>query len=191
MPGRSTSTIVLWSGGIDSTALIAKYRRLRRVTAVHVDYGQPAANHEKRAVRRLAIKLRVRPRFLKFTPRLPRRGWEFLGRNQILVLVALIAAPFRPATVVLGIHQGSPYYDATERFAKDMQQILDGYFGGTVRLATPFSKLSKQEVVALARARDVPLEMTYSCQRGTAKPCRRCPSCKDREVLLAESKPGR
>lgn len=176
--------VVLLSGGLDSAALLAHYRgRRRRVTALHVDYGQPARQSEWAAARRIAAHYKVPVARVVADVGLVVRDGEYAGRNALLVAVAGGRVAATPALVALGIHAGVPYYDCGASFVADMQRLLDGYFGGAVQLDAPFVDITKPEVCAWSRAHRVPLRLTYSCERRSRRPCGACPSCRDRRAL--------
>lgn len=85
--------------------------------------------------------------------------------------------------IAIGVHSGVPYYDSTEMFIADSLNILDGYFNGTVLLDAPFLSFTKHQIYEYCIENNVPLELTYSCERGNMLPCGICPSCKDRRLL--------
>ena len=82
--------------------------------------------------------------------------------------------------IALGVHGLSEYYDTTPLFLRQMQQVLNGYFGGSVTLSTPFLADTKAEVIQFAKDNGVPLNLTYSCEMQNAPKCGRCLSCRDR-----------
>jgi 7-cyano-7-deazaguanine synthase len=51
-------------------------------------------------------------------------------------------------------------------------------------LGAPFATWTKQDIIAYCRTRNVPVHLTYSCERGTEPPCGTCLSCKDRSLPL-------
>lgn len=178
------NVVVLLSGGLDSAALLAHYRaHRRRVTALHVDYGQAARLSEWAAARRIATRYEVPVARVVADVGLVARNGEYLGRNALLVAVAAGRVAATPALVALGIHAGVPYYDCGSSFVADMQRILDGYFDGAVQLDTPFVDITKPEVYAWCRAHRVPVHLTYSCERRSRRSCGACPSCRDRRAL--------
>jgi 7-cyano-7-deazaguanine synthase len=80
----------------------------------------------------------------------------------------------------LGIHSGTDYYDCTSAFANHVQRLLDGYFGGLIVLDTPFIDHTKQDIYAYCRVKEVPVALTYSCERNRKVPCGECLSCRER-----------
>jgi 7-cyano-7-deazaguanine synthase len=64
-----------------------------------------------------------------------------------------------------------------------MQRVLDGYHGGTMYVEAPFLEFSKRDIFDYCLDNGVPVGLTFSCERGSDRPCRQCASCKDRMAL--------
>jgi 7-cyano-7-deazaguanine synthase len=177
---------ILLSGGVDSACLLAlcAERRQHPVEALFVDYGQAAARPERNAAIAVAGAFDAELRRAQVDIGQIVEG-EIPGRNALLVHLALATAGRAPATIMLGIHAGTPYVDCSPAFVDAMQRSLDVHRDGTLQLVAPFVAWSKSEVYAYARAMSVPLELTYSCEAGQVPPCGACPSCRDRELLDA------
>ncbi len=174
-------TVILMSGGIDSSSVVATCREQGvNPSGLFVDYGQPAANSEWNAAGRIARHFGIRIRKANLGFPLASREGEFLGRNALLILTAAVVTEARPLQIALGIHALSAYYDTTPLFLRQMQRVLNGYFGGSVTLSAPFLTETKASVVAFAKDNRIPLELTYSCETKDAPECGRCPSCWDR-----------
>ena len=182
------STIVLLSGGIDSTSCLSFFlKRGFRVGALFVDYGQRAARMELRAARSVCRHFGVSLRVVILDGAKRKGEGLILGRNGFLVLTALLEARMKKGIIALGVHSGTRYSDCSRRFLRQMQGIVDTYMGGTVQVVAPFVDWSKPEIWRFAQGEDVPLALTYSCERGFAQPCGRCDSCRDVEKLHAGS----
>jgi len=183
-PSRVT---VLLSGGIDSAATVAAYRKQHAaLDAIFFDYGQPARRSEWEAAQAIGQHYRIEVVRAKLGFRLTCREGEFFARNALLTLAAAATRPPGPLVVAMGLHSSSPYYDTTPSFVADVQRLLDGYSGGTVTFAAPFLETAKKGVVQFARRHRVPLHLTYSCERRNAPACGNCRSCKDRAELRVE-----
>ena len=174
-------TIVLVSGGIDSSATIAMCQSAGAIVdGLFVDYEQPSAVSEWEAAQRVAKHYQVEINKVEIGVGLASERGEFFGRNALFILTAGGAISRRPLTIALGIHALADYYDTTPLFVKHMQRILNGYSGGSVTLSVPFLADTKAEVVQFAKQNSVPLHLTYSCERQNAPACGDCPSCLDR-----------
>lgn len=182
-PGRHPEVMVLAGGGIDSTVLIAMYRkRNNTVTAIHYDYGHPAQTGELRSLRRLSVKYDFKLLTRSIRARIARIDDEFLCRNALFILSAAAEFGGRGQRLAIGAHSQAPYYDCSPEFFVLMRSLLDGHFGGRVTLEVPLQDFTKSDIVALGRKMRVPLSWTHSCTRART-PCGKCPSCLDREAL--------
>ena len=180
-PMESTHTVVLMSGGIDSSSVVAVSQEAgAQPSGIFVDYGQPAARSEWCAAQKIARHYDVEIRKVNLGFRLVSCDGEFFARNALLILTVAGMTEDRPLQIALGIHALSEYYDTTPLFLRQMQRMLNGYFVGTVTLSTPFLAGTKVEIVRFARDNGVPLNLTYSCEIQNAPECGRCPSCQDR-----------
>jgi 7-cyano-7-deazaguanine synthase len=174
---------VLLSGGIDSTACLEYYRqRHARLRALFINYGQPSSRNENRAA------LRVAKRFDLPLKRINVSGLRIgegmiVGRNALLLCIALTSQVKRPALVAIGIHAGTLYGDCTPQFLSNMQSVFDLYTDGAVKLDAPFLRWSKREIVSFCEKAAIDLTETYSCESGSSKPCGICLSCRERGGL--------
>ncbi len=166
-------------------ACLSYYRSRRQpVSALFVDYGQPARSMEARAANAICQRLGVRLN----TARLRSSSKAIRatrGRNAFLLNLALMSAEFEFGLVSLGIHGGTAYPDCSAGFVEQAQRVYDVYAGGLIRIDAPFVNWSKRDVYDFAAAQGLPLDLTYSCLLGRKRPCGRCDSCKDVEALRA------
>jgi len=181
--------VICCGGGTDSTALIAYYlARGFDIQGVHFDYGQPSFPGERHAVETICGYYAVPIRYVEVRPRLMiKSSAEYPGRNALFVLLATQLLEHRTGLVSLGIHLGTPYYDCTPIFVRQMQHVLDGYFGGSIVLDAPFLHFHKQDIYAYCREHSVPVDLTYSCERNPNTPCGECFSCLDRRQYDSSS----
>ena len=181
VPSRVT---VLLSGGIDSAATVAAFRkRHAAIDAIFFDYGQPARRSEWEAAQAIGRHYRIEVVRGKMGFHPTSRDGEFFARNALLTLAAAATRPPGPVVIAMGLHSSSPYYDTTPSFVADVQRLLDGYSGGTITVAAPFLETTKKAVVQFARRHRVPLHLTYSCEMRNGPACGRCRSCEDRAGL--------
>jgi 7-cyano-7-deazaguanine synthase len=179
---------VLLSGGIDSAgALRYSLSKGWDTIALFVDYGQPARRRESEAVRLVSEYFGVRLAQINVSGiQVPDQG-EIRGRNAWLVQTALMASHIGAGLIVVGFHSGSPYVDCSEEFASVMDGLVGLQTHGVVKLFAPFLHWSKRDIWNYCSQEQVPINLTYSCERGADQPCRECASCDDVRVLRGYS----
>jgi 7-cyano-7-deazaguanine synthase len=187
LPDAGLPTVVLASGGLDSTAVVALMLSRGPVSMLFVDYGQPSRHREWGAVQIVAshygleVERLILPIDLSRTLAMP-------GRNGWLLHSALLRSwPF-VGNIAAGIHGGSQYPDCSPAFLEQMQNVFDLYCGGVVRVVAPFISWMKGDVVRFAVEAKVPIDVTYSCDLGRDQPCGACLSCRDVESRIAGAK---
>lgn len=185
MPPYSFSpNTVLLSGGLDSaTALALLHADGIQADALFIDYGQPARMEEYRSAGSLADHFDVNLHKV-IVSGISIGAGEVVGRNLLLLSTAVTARAGRSGTIVLGIHDGTSYFDCGAGFMSQAQQLVNGYHRGAVQLAAPFLKMNKGDIARLAVSQAVPLDLTYSCERRDG-PCGACLSCGDKQGLDA------
>lgn len=180
----TANCLVLSSGGIDSSGCLKYYQDLGYHTeGVFVDYGHPANPVEYLHVQKVCQRLGLALSKLEFRGGDPPKTGEIRGRNGFLIMSTLMARPPFAGILALGIHAASPYYDCGVQFFGLMKHLVSDYTQGTVQLDAPLMELTKPEIVEFCKSRQVPLDLTYSCESGTSPPCGSCASCGDRRVL--------
>ncbi len=85
----------------------------------------------------------------------------------------------------------SGYPDCRPAFIKSFQSMLAqglkaGVEGKGIKVETPLIYLTKTQIVRLALKLKVPVEKTWSCYQGGAKPCGVCDSCRLRDKGFSE-----
>jgi 7-cyano-7-deazaguanine synthase len=179
--------IVLSSGGIDSTGLIDFYlRRGSVVKGLFVNYQQPPLKREQQSFEKVVSHYSIEKKTIKLGFEPAQRLSEYSSRNALFLFIAS-SLGFNPTKIAMGIRANAPYFDCSPLFLKSCQEILDGYFGGVVRVEAPFLSFTKGQVIEYCRKYDVPLHLTYSCLRGDI-PCGKCVSCIERARYLGVRK---
>lgn len=183
---RQQRAWLLLSGGIDSTACLAFYlKQGLYVQCLHISFGQPALMCERDAAASVARHFDVPLRILHWSGSMNFREGEIVGRNAFLLMGALTEIDRSSGILATGFHAGTSYFDCSQGFLSAMQAVVDGYCDGRIKLAAPFIEWSKQQVFAFCNSEGVPIDLTYSCEKGTEQPCGKCLSCRDRRALDA------
>ena len=179
------NVLILMGGGLDSSYLAANLKKTKEVIGIHFDYGHSASIYEQKAVVEIGKYLNIEIKCGIFNYPISNFKYEIKGRNLLLIMAAIpFAIQYECSQIAIGIHKDSSYYDTTEHFVKDVQQILDGYFSGSIQLLAPLIDLTKREILELSKD-EIPLNLTYSCETGK-NPCE-CPSCKIRSLINAHN----
>lgn len=207
--------VVLLSGGLDSTTALywAKSKGYAPV-GLAVRYGQRHAKELKAA---RAVARRARVPLHEVTLRLPWLAGSSLtnkalrlpdlplssigrggvpstyvpGRNTVfLSLAASLADAAGADAVVIGANalDYSGYPDCRPAFTRAFERAARAGTRRTrLKVLAPLLRLDKAGIVRLARKAGAPLELTWSCYAGTARPCGRCDSCKLRAKGFREA----
>ncbi len=193
------NSLLLFSGGLDSTALAAIYRpRL----LLFVDYGRRPADLERRASRRVAglLELRLTEVSLGISAfgsgllraeggNQPRSApspewWPY--RNQFLATAgAAVALQHDLTAVLLGsvAPDGERHLDGTPEFYTRLDALVHYQEGGT-RVIAPGIDQSTEELLRASKLDERILGWTASCHRSNL-PCGRCPGCWKRVQVLS------
>jgi len=183
---REWTASVLLSGGIDSAACTAFYlSQGLSVQGYFVDYGQAAGQKEAVAARRVARHFAIPLTHLKLTTGRPKSAGLIAGRNAFLIFAVLQEMETPAGVIAIGVHSGTSYYDCSAGFITRVRAIVEEYTDGAISVASPFLDWTKREIWEFCVAKDVPLDLTYSCELGQEQPCGHCLSCKDLEALHA------
>jgi len=184
---HSKSTIhLLLGGGIDSSALVPFYLpRGADIKGIHFNYGQPSFDGEHRSIVALSRYYEIPVTTINLGLSITNTNGEYHCRNATLIFAAASILPNEPGILSVGIHAGTPYYDCSLSFLKDIQRLLDGYFGGSIQIEAPFLKFTKQDIYNFCHEKKIPVEITFSCEYQSNVPCGECPSCIDRRMLHA------
>lgn len=200
-----SGTVSLVSGGIDST-LMTKIFKDEGVDQqlLYVNFEQPSANMEWRACNKITnffgLELPVRINLGDYWTLLNQFGFDITrissndffipGRNLILLWVAsFVAFAEGYDSVAIGlIKPGNfPFPDQVPEFIVNTEYALSSTFGKKISVRVPLAELTKNEVVRLSTKNRVPLDMTYSCQKGRERYCGSCISCIDIKLSGFES----
>jgi 7-cyano-7-deazaguanine synthase len=153
-------TVVLLSGGIDSSCCAAFYRQAgHEVSGVFVDYGQPVREREEQSAAAIARHYAIPLHLIRTAGPEQFSEGEIAGRNAFLVFAAFLCLPLQSGLMALGIHAGAPYYDCSEHFIVHLNALLSGYSDGKVSVAAPFLEWSKKAVFDFSHAAKVPVEL--------------------------------
>jgi 7-cyano-7-deazaguanine synthase len=196
--------IVLLSGGLDSsTVLYLAKKRGYKCYALIFDYGQ---RHRKEVIRASRISRLSGTPYQIVKIGFPWKGSALLdkkikvpvkrkfsgipstyvpARNTIFLSFALsFAEAIGARAIFIGANaiDFSGYPDCRPQFFRAFQKVIEtGTIARKIKIEAPLLRLTKAEIVQLAKKLKVPVELTWSCYQGGAKPCGVCDSCRLRE----------
>jgi 7-cyano-7-deazaguanine synthase len=117
-------------------------------------------------------------------------GWEQVylpGRNLILLAkTAVYCGLNNISAIALGPLKTNLFADSSAEFFSGFQQLAQRALNRPMEILTPFSHLSKKEV--MERGRRLPLELTFSCLNPRGKiHCGGCNKCAERMAAFTEA----
>jgi 7-cyano-7-deazaguanine synthase len=191
--------VVLLSGGMDSAVMAAEAMTDgAHLTALWVDYGQPAAREEGDAARNVSAHLGIVCQGVRMAGlalgdmaggAMPGSLREVPGRNAILATLGVNQALRVGATSVLlgATADDAPYADCQPAAIAALSEAMRLTWGVTI--AAPLLGRTKRELVTDARRLGLPLALTWSCYEPADRlePCGRCEACRRREVACVSS----
>lgn len=178
MRSHKKEVMVLFSGGIDSTACIHYYKILNyNVNGLFVNYGQMASDQERIAIKQISDHYSIKTEEIYIETQLLIKNGVTQGRNLLLLSIAVMNYTRSSGLISLGIHSGTVFPDCSKEFVHKFQAILDMYFNGSLIVDCPFIDFSKREIFEFCLTNKVPLKLTYSCELGKIQPCGECSSC--------------
>jgi 7-cyano-7-deazaguanine synthase len=206
-------TILIYSGGLDSTTLLYQLKAQGRdVKALSINYGQ---RHSKELdfAKKNCEKLGVEHKTVDLSSLKPLLGGSSQtdanvavpeghyaaenmkltvvpNRNMLMLSVAAAWAIAEKAdTIAYAAHSGDHaiYPDCREEFVDALNKALGLADWHTVQIERPFINISKADIVKLGSDLKVPFADTWSCYKGGEKACGVCGTCYERRESFVEA----
>lgn len=206
-------TVLIYSGGLDSTALMYKLKSEgHQVVALGINYGQ---RHKKElaAAAHLAHDIGVPFRIADLSgithllagssqtsPDIEVPEGHYAeesmkktvvpNRNMIMLAVGIgHAVSIKAQAVAYGAHAGDHaiYPDCREEFASAMATAALLCDWAQIKMLRPFIDMTKTQIATLAHQLGVPIARTWSCYKGGDLHCGKCGTCTERIEALAGS----
>ena len=210
------STLVLFSGGLDSAVLAAHEAQSAPVLPVYVSVGLAWEAAEVAMIEQLlrapVFLNRIEPLTrVEFTMRdvYPPTHWAIrgvppaydtpdedvylIGRNLVLLTKAgVIAARHDAHRIAIGPLAGNSFPDATPAFFSAMAAAMSLALDHAIEIAAPFLEWDKATVIKRGVELGVPFDLTLSCMNPGStgrlpQHCGLCSKCRERRDAFAEA----
>lgn len=205
------NAILILSGGVDSVTMLYDYQD-QIALAVSFDYG---SNHNAREIpfaklhcERLGIAHMVIPlsfmaehfksSLLEGSEAIPEGNYDDANmkstvvpfRNGIMLSIAVGLAESRGLKHVMMANHGGDhaiYPDCRPEFVDAFSEAArTGTYEG-VTLLSPYTNLTKADIVRRGKALNIDYSETWSCYKGGDKHCGLCGTCRERREAFAEA----
>jgi 7-cyano-7-deazaguanine synthase len=202
--------VCLLSGGMDSTTLLYQLlNQQNEVYAVSFNYGSKHNDKELEMAQWHTQRLNIRHEIvrldfmnyllksdlLKSGGEIPEGHYQDAIMKQTVVpfrngIMLSIAAGWADSleadAVAIASHAGDHaiYPDCRVSFNKGMKRaIWEGTYRN-IQLLSPFSKITKKDIVKIGLSLGVDYDHTWSCYKGGDVPCGKCGTCRERQESL-------
>jgi len=208
-------SVVLLSGGMDSSVCAALAMRETDAAALHISYGQRTEERERWAFERICDRLGIKRRLALKNDTLSIVGGSALTDREIAVpdagqqignKIPVTYVPFRNAhflaaavswAEVLGANRiyigaveqdSSGYPDCRPAYYRAFNEVIKaGTREGCIEIVTPLIDMRKSAIVKLGLQLGAPFDLTWSCYSREDKACGVCESCVLRQRAFAEA----
>lgn len=204
-------SVLILSGGMDSTTLLYEFKE-DIALAISFDYG---SNHNDKeipfakyhctqlGIKHITIPLSFMKEYFKSSllagaEAIPEGNYDDENmkstvvpfRNGIMLAIAAgVAESNGLKHVMMANHSGDHtiYPDCRPQFATAMSDaIAAGTYDG-ITLVTPYTHISKTDIVKRGTALGLDYTQTWSCYKGGEKHCGKCGTCMERKEALRDA----
>lgn len=209
MTMQDSQHVVLYGGGLDSTALLIHLVQsecipVEQITLLHINYGQKAYTKEQESALywslKYAVNLAEGAVNLAWSKASIMEGTD-IGvvsttnilelRNPLLLMYAAswAASHYRRSTLYIGLHQEGDehraFRDAYDDFISPLNTAIDLACNYQVDIKAPFSRMTRNQLVKHHYLLDSDLvDLSYSCYEAT--PCGKCSNCVEKANILSD-----
>lgn len=113
------------------------------------------------------------------------------GRNVVFTAIATSFAESEDAEIIIvgwDKEEAATFPDNSKEFLESFNNLLEIGSPQDIEIKAPAIDLSKEEIVQLGQKIGAPMELSYSCYKGSQKHCGVCESCIRRKRAFKQSK---
>lgn len=194
-----SKSLVLLSGGVDSTVVLYSLLRIHNVETFSIDYGQRHVKELKYA-KSLCEVLNVPHTIYNLGSTLTgssltskesvpspvdvQTSTVVPNRNMVMLSLATsyaIVNSFDYVYIGCNLGDSHVYPDCRNDFLFSLRKSILLSTENKIELRYPLIGMSKQEVIEYGKRLKVPFDKTWSCYNGLSEPCNNCFPCKQRQ----------
>jgi 7-cyano-7-deazaguanine synthase len=203
------SSLILYSGGMDSTVLLYKFRdEIKLAVSFYygskhnvMEYKYAKMNTDKTGIKHLKLDISgifeyIKSDLLLKGGEIPEGHYTDISmkktvipfRNGIMLSIAAgIAESNDIDTILIANHFGDHaiYPDCRKDFITPMTEAINKGTWNNISLLAPFTSLTKTEIAHIGRELGVDFTQTYSCYKGGEIHCGKCGTCVERKEALS------
>jgi len=192
----------LLSGGTDSFVLVDfLLRHDMNVFCLFVDYGQLSAKFEYESFLKICEFENIK-RYHKIEIKNFGENIEtglskmeinedfFPSRNLLLLTIASsLLWQFDYDYISIGVIKSlRDYPDCMRYYFNSLEPIINESIKREIKILTPIDEFTKLDIIKYLMKYKLPIENSYSCQKGVANHCKKCPSCIERFEAIEQFK---
>ena len=106
------------------------------------------------------------------------------ARNMVFTSIAVsYAESIGAEKIIVGwdVEEAATFPDNSKEFLENFNELIEVGSPDNIKIEAPAIDLNKEEIVKLGLEVDAPMELSYSCYKGTDKQCGVCESCMRRK----------
>jgi len=204
----SPQVVLIYSGGLDSSVLLSKLVASfdsDEIVALNFNYGSKHNTRERHAAKQVCERLGVelveinlpfvnelfKSDLLSSGAEIPDGHYEAESMKKTVVpfrngIMLSIAAGYAESVgakkVAIASHRGDRciYPDCRREFTEAMSIATQLGTSKNIQIISPFNNLMKWDIVRIGLNNGAPFHLTWSCYKGTERPCLSCGTCQER-----------
>ena len=200
---ETSSSLLLYGGGNDSTALAIEFGSHGNYAAVFFRYSQKAQELEELAVRRVCAIYSIELHIITLDPALFGKSALLSGgiatdvkdnivdgRNLVFISqAAALAASLNRQCLHVGFHiepEARPFPDASSEFLESVNKTLAAALVHKVQVVAPYANLTREEIFKRGHTLNPKtFRLAHTCYEDVVGGCGVCAHCKVQQEIIS------